>query len=275
MTTKTSAKPRVEREAKLAWVPIPLMRFSERAQRDYQQSRVDKLVAAFSLEQLGTPTVNLRGGVWFVIDGQHRIGALRDIGYGDQQVQCWTYEGMTEAEEAEMFLRLNDVLSVSAFAKFKVGVTAGRDEECDIDAIVRSAGLHIAQGGGYGAVAAVGTLRRVYQRGPGCLARTLCIIRDSFGDPGMESVVIDGIGLLCDRYNGELTDERAIKGLSAARGGLKGLLGKAEILRQATHSPRAHCVAAAAVELINHGRGGKKLPSWWRAEVQPPEEDRL
>jgi hypothetical protein len=28
----------------------------------------------------------------------------------------------------------------------------------------------------------------------------------------------------------------------------------------------AQCVAAAAVEVINRGPGGTKLPSWWKAE---------
>jgi hypothetical protein len=274
VTTKTSGKPRVEREARLQWVPIPMMKVSQKAQRDLQQHRVDKLVAEFDLEELGTPTVNLRDGTWYLIDGQHRIETLKQIGYGDQQVQCWCYEGLTEKEEADKFTKLNNVLTVNTFAKYRVGLTAGYPEETEIDAIVRSAGLHVAQGGGYGAIAAIGTLRRVYARGPGCLARTLCIIRDAYGDPGLESAVIDGIGLLLDRYNGDLSDDRAIKALGNARGGLKGLLGKAEILRQSTHSPKAHCVAAAAVEMINHGRGGRKLPSWWRAEVLPDEDAR-
>lgn len=270
MTTNPSEKPRVEREAKLEWVPIPMMRVSPLAQRELNHARVDRLAADFDLEQIGTPTVNLRDGFWYIIDGQHRIEALKAIGYEDQQVHCWAYRGLTDVQEAEKFLKLNDVLGVSAFAKFKVGVQAGRPEECEIDKIVRHAGLHVATGGGHGAVAAVGTLRRIYQRGgPACLTRTLNIVNDSFGDPGLEALVIDGIGLVCHRYNGDLSDEQAISALARSTASLKNLLGKAEILRQQTHAPKAHCVAAAAVEMINQGRGGKKLPSWWKAANQP------
>lgn len=266
MTAKPSDKPRVEREAKLEWVPIPMMRVSPLAQRELKQGRVDHLAAGFDLEQLGTPTVNLREGHWYVIDGQHRIEALKQIGYGDQQVQCWAYRGLSDVEEAEKFLKLNDVLSVSTFAKFKVGVHAGRPEECEIDKIVRHAGLHVSQRG-HGSVAAVGTLRRIYQRGgPACLSRTLAIVNESFGDPGLEALVIDGIGLICHRYNGDLGDEQAITALSKSSASLKNLLGKAEILHQQTHAPKAHCVAAAAVEMINQGRGGRKLPSWWKTD---------
>ena len=49
---------------------------------------------------------------------------------------------------------------------------------------------------------------------------------------------------------------------------MAGLISKAGQLRKITGSATAQCVAAAAVELINRGAGGKnsKLPAWWRAQ---------
>lgn len=270
--TDNPAPERVQREARLQWVPISQMRVSPLAQRDLNQARVDRLAASFDPEQLGTPTVSHRDGVYFVIDGQHRIEALKAIGYGDQQVQCFVYRDLTETDEAEKFLRLNDTLTVAAYPKFKVAVQAGRAEEADIDRIVRAQGLKVSLDRGDGAISAVHTLRRVYRRGgPACLARTLRIARDAYGDPGLEAMVIDGIGLLCHRYNGELKEDQVIPALAGASGGVNGLLGKAENLRRQTGNPKAHCVAAAAVELINRKRGGKKLRSWWRPEPEPTE----
>lgn len=65
---------------------------------------------------------------------------------------------------------------------------------------------------------------------------------------------------------GDLDDARLVQRLASAHGGVNGLLGKAETLRKSTGNVRAHCVAAAAVEINNSGRGGKKLPSWWKGE---------
>jgi hypothetical protein len=264
MTSIRKDEGRIERQARLRWVPLTQMRVNPLAQRDLNQARVSKLAAVFDPEKMDAPSVNHRGGWYYLIDGQHRIAALKQwlSSWADQQVQCWTYEGLSEAEEAEKFLALNDTLPVRAFAKFKVSVQAGRDTEADVNRIVRALGLRIARGSG---ISAVATLRRVYTRGGATvLSRTLRIIRDAYGEAGLDGPVIDGIGLLCQRYNGDLSEQRAIERLSSAHGGVSGLLSRAGQLRQSTGSATAQCVAAAAVEVINRGSGGRKLPGWWR-----------
>ena len=264
MTGMAKIEGRIERQARLRWVPLTQMRVNPLAQRDLNQARVSKLAAVFDPEKMDTPTVNHRGDWYYLIDGQHRIAALKQwlSSWQDQHVQCWTYEGLSEAEEAEKFLALNDTLRVHAFAKFKVSVQAGRDTEADVDRIVRALGLRIARGSG---ISAVATLRRVYTRGGAAvLSRALRIIRDAYGEAGLDGPVIDGIGLLCQRYNGDLSEQRAIERLSSAHGGVSGLLSRAGQLRVSTGSATAQCVAAAAVEVINRGSGGRKLPGWWR-----------
>ena len=266
MTTNTSPQARTPRDARLKWVPIAGMRVSPLAQRDLNQARVDRIAAEFDPEQIGTPTLNLRDGHWYIVDGQHRVQALIQMGWEDQQIQCWTYEGLTIEDEADMFLRLNDTLQVRAFAKFKVAVTAGRAEQVEIDQMVRTQGLVVSEEAVPGAVRAVATLERVYRRSDAkTLGRTLRIIRDAYGDPGLEAPVIDGIGQLCARYNGELNDSDAITKLAKAHGGLGGLMNLATTIRNKTGGAKGQCVAAAAVEIINRGKGGKKLPSWWKA----------
>ncbi len=260
---------RLERTARLRWIPLARMRVNPLAQRELRPARVSRLAAAFDAEQMGIPTVRHRGGWFYLIDGQHRIEALKLwLGdWEDQQVQCWCYEGLSEGDEAEVFLKLNDTLAVRSFDRFKVAVQAGRTAEADIDRIVRALGLRISQDRASGGISATATLARVYARGgPAVLSRTLRIIRDAYGEAGLDGLVIDGIGLLCQRYDGQLPEQRAVERLSSAHAGVSGLLGRAGQLRQQTGDAQATCVAAAAVEVINRGAGGKKLTSWWRAE---------
>lgn len=255
---------RINREARLRWIPINEIKINPVAQRELRDGWADHIAVNLDIEKLGTPVVNHRDGVYYCVDGQHRIEGLKRAGWVDQQVQCETYENLTEAEEAELFLDLNNRIAVDAFSKFVVGVRAGRAVECEIDRVVRANGLSISKTDVEGGIRAVGKLRNVYARSDSeTLGRTLRIIRDAYGTPGLEALVIDGIGHLCARYNGELDEKRAIEKLANLRGGVNGLLGRAETIHRATGKIKSHCVAAAAVDVINSGKGGKKLPNWW------------
>lgn len=264
--TSDNPNRRVNRVAHLRWVPISKMRVSPLAQRELNQARVDAILANLDLEQIGIPTLSERDDWFYIVDGQHRITALEAYGFGDDSLQCNVYTGLTEEDEAEMFLKLNNILPVKAMELFRVGVKAGREVETDIDRIVRAQGLKVTFEHVDGSIRAVGTLRRVYGRdGAAVLARALRIIRDSYGTSGFESSVIDGMGMLCARYNGRLDDETAVKQLAKAAGGVKGLLNDANKLREQLGSPKGQCVAAAAVKIINRARG-VNLPSWWKSE---------
>lgn len=254
---------------KIEKVPLAKMAISGRVQRKLNKARVDELVGDMDLDKIGTPVLNLRENYYFIIDGQHRIEAVKawlGKGWETQVLECKVYTGLSEAQEADMFDKLNNVLTVSAFDKFKTRVTAGREVESAVDRIVRAESLCISRESVPGAISCVGTLTKVYSRaGEETLRKTLGIIRDSFGDAGFGSMVIDGLAHLCQRYGDQLEYDRAVQTLSEMHGGVNGLLGKAVVLQKQTGSPKAHCVAAAVVEAINSRRSGKRrMPTWWK-----------
>lgn len=260
---------RVARVAHLRWVAIADMHTNPQSQRRLQPSRITSMMdSGFDPEMLGNPIVSLRDGRFYIIDGQHRIALMRRVGWGDQQIQCWVYTDLDEAEEAEMFLRLNDVLRVNEYSKFTVGLTAGREEERQIDQIVRLQDLRVTRERVPGGISAITALRRVYTRADGAtLGRTLRIIRDAFGDHGFDGVVIDGVALMCERYNGDLSQETAITRLSRVHGGVTGILTNADAMRLRYGKPRAQCVAAACVDAINRGAARtQKLKPWFAQE---------
>lgn len=272
MSTDTSPPiTRITRTARLEWVPISRMRVSQIAQREFKPHWVNKIIAEFQAEWLGVPTLNLRDGYYYIVDGQHRVEALRSMGMGGHSLECFIYEGLTESEEAELFLRLNFNLAVDAFNKFTVGVTAHRAIQTEIQRIVEDEGLRIGRARSEGCICAVGTLTRVFrQTGGDNLGRTLRVINAAYGDLGLTSRVIDGIGLLLHRYEGQLDDARAITSLANVSGGLNGLLSRANLQKTKTSKPVRQCVAAAAVEIVNGGRGGRKLRNWWSSDDDEP-----
>lgn len=245
----------------LQWVHISEMRVSSRAQREQRQAHIDHIAAEFDPDKFGTPTVNERDGVFWIIDGAHRIKALIQMGYEDQQVQCWTYHSLTEEQEAEKFLSLNDVKPVAGLDRFKVSVVAGRADESDIDRIVRAQGLSI--GSGHNGIGSVGALRDVYFKGGARgLSTTIRVIRDSYGKPGFSAKVIKGVGLFVSHYENVYEEDRLVQKLSSKLGGVNGLTGRAEQIRVQQGVPAPQGVAAAVVETYNAGRGGTKIPSW-------------
>ena len=270
-TNPTPAVRRVTLETHLRWVPLDTMRVAEEGngQRELTSGRVNRITAAgFDLELMGYPVVSERDGHFWILDGQARVAALK-AWLGDwkgQTVQCRVFVGLTVEQEAEIFLELNDFTQVAAFAKFKNAVTAGRPVETDINRIVLANRLVVSREKTRDdSVGCVSTLVKVYRRsGAEVFAQSLRVVRDSYGRPGMESAVIDGVGLLCQRYNGELAESDAIKKLSDVRGGVNGLIGRAQTIRKATAAALNESIAAAAVDVINAGRGGKKLKPWFK-----------
>jgi hypothetical protein len=253
-------------DKRLEWVPVSKMRVSPRAQRDHStrssRAKIEDISANFDPDIFGTQTVNLRDDIYWVIDGGHRYHALLMMGWEDQSIQCWTYHGLTEAEEADKFLSLNDVKTVSSMDKFHKALVAKRPTETDIDRIVRAADLSI--GKGRDAIGCVGAVSKIYESGGGrVLSTTMRVIRDAYGVPGFSAKVTEGTGLFVANYENTFDEVLLVERLGAKKGGVNGLIGEAERIKKKYGVALAVGVAAAVVETYNQGRGGNKLNGWW------------
>lgn len=265
----------IERRARRGWVRLGDVKVNPLVQREFVPSKADRIAAEFNPEDFGSPVVNLRDGSAWMIDGQHRAAALKiwlGEGWADQMFEAEIYEGLTEAQEAETFLKRNDSMAVNAFNKFRIGVVAGRQDEMDVAGIVMREGLNITRDrNADGRVMAVGTLLRVYRRaGAPVLQKTLAVLRDAYGTPGLEALTIGGMALVVHRYEGLNAAEMAHR-LQNAHGGVGAVLAKAERTRRETGNPKHSCVASAFVDTFNSmageakGGDGSRLLAWWKA----------
>lgn len=266
--TNPSISPKAKRGARLQWVPLDLIRINERAQREFRESWAEELLAHFDIDKLQYPTVNHRDGRFYVIDGQHSIWAYKMwLGsWDDQKIECVVHEGLSEEQEAELFLSLNNKRTVNLYDRFRVAVAAGRIDECNIDSIVRAQGCKITSNTSQpGAISAVGALQRIYrEQGAEILGVTVGMIRDSYGDAGFEAGVLSGLALVLGRYP-SIHVPRLQIALHDAHGGSKGLLNAAASIRAQTGGTVANSVAAAVVNIYNRSKGSK-LPSWWKTQ---------
>ena len=265
MSKRTSNKP--ARQSRLAWVPADDLKVNPVAQREFRPAWAETILSKFDIDKFQVPHVNKRSdGSLFIMEGQHGTWAYRQwLGEG-QKIQVWLYEGLTEEEEAEFFLSLNDKRAIDALSKFKVAVTAGREVESDIDRIVRAAGCTVNNSVQSNAISAVGALLTIYNRhGAANLAQTLQTIRESFTDGGYERPVLLGISMVLARYS-EADRKRLVRQLASIRNGWKGLIQRTSLIKDQMGVTQPEAAAAAVVEFYNKGRG-RKLPNWWREEI--------
>lgn len=266
MTQESPDNTRKARKSHLRWVRLGDCKVSLHAQGQFRPGHAEKLASRFDLEAVGFPVCSLRDGCYYLIDGQHRVQAALLFGFEpDDKLQMEVYEGLTESEEAELFLERNFVKAKSAWDKYHVAITADRDEESTIDRAVRAQGLSVGAYRGPKVIAAIQPLRTLYRLGgPGLVSRTLRIILESFGDTAFDSPVIHGLGLFLHRYGNQVTDSRLIEQLQKTAGGLNGLMEPSRKLRATMGETLPQCVAAQATSIYNRA-GGKKLPPWWKA----------
>lgn len=248
-------------------VSIDDLHINPSAQREEQPGWVARIVAEWDDAKYQMPHVSKRDdGTLYLVDGQHGTAARRDV-YGDgQKVKAHVYYGLTEEQEAELFLALNNKKPVNAMAKFKTGVTAGREVECDIDRIVRANGCFVNSGSMPNSIGAVTALTSIYTKhGAQVLGETLRIIGDSFIEGGYERPVLLGISQVLARFP-DLDRKRLVLRLAGLRNGWNGVIQKIAFVQGGTGCNATDAAAAAVVEIYNTGRG-KKLPNWFRDDI--------
>src|SRR5262245_15651059 len=128
------------RTSKVRPVPIAEMRVPPVlvTQRKYNRAQAEAYAAHFEHDKLGTPTANQHNGLYFILDGQHRIGAIKIFfsGADPGSIDCEVYENLSDAEAADIFLGRDDRRAISTFEKFHVACTAEHGRECDIRRVV-------------------------------------------------------------------------------------------------------------------------------------------
>jgi len=242
------------------------------AQRRFSRSQAEEYAATFDPNKFGIPAVNWRDAIYWLVDGQHRIEALKlwfapsDPG----QVDCNVYQDLTDAEMAELFIGLNTRRAVNAFDLFLIGCTAERTRESEIRRIVEANHCRISQEQDQHCIGAVSALCAIHERTDATvLGQTIRTARDGFdGAPlAFDSQLLRGLAHIYNRYNSKVDEKVLIAALSALKS-VHRVFRKAEDLHERTHNQKSQCIAATIVEIYNRSVQPKhRLPSWWKSEA--------
>jgi hypothetical protein len=259
--------------SKIRPVPLGQMRIPPAlvTQREFRKAHGDRIASELDLNKIGYPIINHRDGIYWVCDGQHRIYALKQNGFdGKDVLDCEVYENLTDQEMAEIFLGRDSRRAISPYDKFHVACTAGRKRENDIRRVVEANGLKVGRTKEENTIGAIGALGKVYDRsGDVVVGQVVRAIKHAFaGDPtAFAPELIEGIGLVFNRYNGKTNEKELAARLAATAHGVRGLLRRVESQRERTGNQKSQCVAATVVDIYNKALGPRsndRLPEWWK-----------
>lgn len=246
-----------------------------RVQRDgLKKPKVEGIVRAFNQGAVGILTVSRRKdhGV-YIIDGWHRNEAIRILTDNTGEVICHVFEGLTLAEEAQMFLDLNYGDQPNTAEKFKAALVAGDPTAVTIDQIARSVNWVVSGVPGNGNINAITALTRLQalsektEAEPNLVLLTLKVITRAWGQDrfGTQAAVLDGLGRVLSEYGSKIDFDSLVSRLADVKGGPRGLIASARSLASTKQMRTSMAVADLIVSAYNRGRkGGSKgsLPEW-------------
>ena len=195
---------------RLAFIPLTAIEPSD-YQRVTNPKQVKSIVQHFDEAKLGALTVSLRGGKYYIIDGAHRLSALRTLKY--THALCEILTGLRHKQEADYFRRQGqDKRALRPIDLFKAGIIAG-DEKCvRINEIVKSNSFQIgfSHKNFYllGAIHALFSIVEDY--GYEILDDTLCLIVNTWAGIGKATsgAVLLGVAEFVSRYGVAEFDRR-------------------------------------------------------------------
>lgn len=267
MSSVTKITEGSRRKPKVKQIPANQIHVDPEVQRDIIPARVKALADKMDLDGLGVLTVSDRGSNGIIaLDGQHRLAALEQLGMAEWEVTCLVYTGLSVAQEAALFRRLNDTRKITPFDDFSKGLVEG-DETClAINEIVEAHGLRVKGYGGDGNVTCVSKLRQVYGINGVApvgeiLDRTLEDSTEAWGVrySAVEKNIIGGLAIVHTTYAEEIDRPTLVKKLAKYKGGASGLIGTARQLKELRSASVERVVAAVIVEVYNRGRRSGQL----------------
>jgi hypothetical protein len=194
-------------------------------QRVINMAMIRRIVHNYDPEKFGVLYLSKRANdTYWVIDGLHRLEALRQLGREDETVPAIVYEGLTYEQEAEMFAAQSSPFrrQLSFSDVFKARIEAGDAAALEIRDVAESLGLYIDHGRGDSnqpnSIRAVSALDTVYRLGGSeHLRRILGIIQSAFAGErsAYQHKVLRGMHLFLTNYGDQVNEERLINRLRA------------------------------------------------------------
>ena len=190
-------------------------------QRVLNNDRVKKIIAAFNPNLVNPIKVSHRDDKYFVFDGQHTLAVLKlRNGNLNLMVSCKIFEGLSEADEANLFAEQNGVSrNVESIGKFKARYVAGDVDVIEMIELTNKSGLYInfSKGKVPNRITSVSKAYKIFKSvSASDYIEILSIVKESWGGSieSLTNEILGGIYLFHIKYKGKYNRELLINQLS-------------------------------------------------------------
>lgn len=170
----------------LTYLKVSVLHVDEEYQNPINPHWARKIAREFDRDLFRPLDVSVRadGSAW-VVDGRHRLEALRIMGLDNAVIPCRIYRGLVRAEEARLYYRLNtSVKTKRTAAIFHSRVAAGEPVADEITRICADYGFEVStqfRGSAPSKIVCVGTLEAIFNTGGASLLKgVLSLLHDTW-----------------------------------------------------------------------------------------------
>lgn len=213
-------------------------------QKDPNPKRIQKIVDEFTWNLFRPLDVSKRDGHFYVLDGQHRLFAIRQMNGVNSEINipCNVIEGLTEKEECKLFVELNtSSRKVSPMEIAKGNYAGGKGDFAIVDMYnkINKNGLILdfETARKNGRIIAIKTISNIYEEITDCFDEYIEIISKTWGGDtkSLQVPILKGVCEFLKRYHDTYKKDIFIRKLSKyspddiVREGKADLLDKTEI----------------------------------------------
>ena len=132
-------------DSDVEWIEADNLVVDMTYQRTQERGKVYRIATNFDPDAFGVLIVSRRkDGTEVLIDGGHRVAAIRDLGWEDQKLPAVVHTGLSLEEEAKIFTLTNrDRTKPTPRDMFRADVASKQPEALEIQAVFDKHGLEL------------------------------------------------------------------------------------------------------------------------------------
>lgn len=203
-------------------LPVHKLKVTPTAQRVLTRM-ADEIAKNFNKNLFNPIIVSLRDGVYYVIDGQHRLYAAKKLFGDDYLMECKVIEGLSQQEESKLFVQLNSLSKPLQYADKAKGLFFSNDDTMvNLSEICKRNGVELGiyddkRASADGRITAVKALVVTYNKiGKELTERCIRLINDTWdgASAAFRQEIIKAVAVILSLYSKELNDNKFIKKLA-------------------------------------------------------------